>query len=802
MPQFVEVVFPLPLNQTFTYSASEFTDCIEVGHRVLVPFKQRTLTGFVVDFPKEAGEFRAKNVDAVLDEHPVLTQELIDLAQDLAKLHGRSIGETLQTLLPPGLIRQTRRMIRVTRREDPPSQKDQQDFWLRVKRSKGLDYVHALKRIPGSAKLIRTLEEGGWVYLETILKKERAQQKKRLWVSLTEGVQLKTPLRGKQQIRFVEKLKEHRGECFLDDLRKEIPEARRILGTLYRKNLISFEYREGNEVLRPSLLETSPREIHLTEEQKQVISRVQTSIQSKTYKSFLLYGVTGSGKTEVYLRLAKEVLKKNQTVLALVPEISLTPQFVSRFQARFGETVAVLHSGRNESERLNEWMRVKKKQARLVIGTRSAVFAPLQDIGLIILDEEHDGSYKQEEGLLYDARQVAKYRAQRNNAVILRGSATPSMESFTQATLESGCLLELPKRVTPNPLPDVNIVDLRSRAKRFGDGDILSEELREGLTQVLERKERAILFLNRRGFSPVVLCPSCGVSLKCEQCAVSLTFHQNSKSYLCHYCGFEKMLSSSCPDCGHQQWVHLGVGTERVVQELSRYFPDANVLRMDRDAVRKKDAHEKILAAFARGEGDILVGTQMVTKGLDVPQVSLVGVLLADQSLHFPDFRASERTFQLLTQVIGRAGRGNVRGHAIIQTFQPDHYSIRLAATQNYREFYEKEIKLRAELSYPPCQFLSMVELASRHEADVRQGAMWLGKQARQYGKTQKIEVLGPSPAPLSQVSGWYRYHLLLRSQKRNVLGDFSRWLVQAGTESLKANQVILKLDLQPQNFL
>lgn len=742
MSQFVEVVFPLPLDTTFTYDVPSNLKEVQIGHRVLVPFHKRKLTGYVINIPAEAGGIQTKPVQAVLDDLPLLNPDLISLAKKMSELYGASLGECIQTILPAGLTRQTRRRIFATNKIGDPEHSEEKRLLTRIRKSKGLDWIAWVRKSPKAVPYLNSLERSGWIRVETVLRPERAKdQKKKI-------------------------------------LKKDAQAERQTF------------------VNAPA--------VKLTQAQENAVAQIVQAIQNPPGQPFLLHGVTGSGKTEVYLQVTELILKAGKNVLALVPEISLTPQFLGRFRARFGNDVAVLHSALSETERLLEWKRIRRGQARVVIGARSAVFAPLEKIGLVIVDEEHDPSYKQDEGLSYHAKDLAFYRSETAHAVLLLGSATPSIETYDYAKEGKFKLLELGERVTGQPLPEVQIVDVRSLFSRYGEKGLISEDLRLAIEETLKQKEQAILFLNRRGFSPYVFCPREGECLSCPNCSVSLTFHKRTKTHLCHYCGYSSSEERFCPRCKENHLVFLGTGTERVEEEVRYLFPDVRVSRMDRDTVRKKNRHESILSDFYERKFDVLIGTQMVTKGIDFPGVALVGVLFADQSLHFPDFRSAEWTFHLLTQVIGRSGRGKRRGQAILQTFQPHHYAIESAAQQDYQGFFEKEVRFRKELRYPPFSSLTLIELKGVNQMTVKKMAQWFADQTKAKVKEQEseIEVLGPASAPLLKINRWFRYHLLIRSSQGSLAKGFSRWLVSQARKSLESKKVFLRLDVDPYRFL
>lgn len=737
MSRYVEIVFPLPLKSSFIYDLPPEAGAVAIGQRVLAPFRNRKVTGYIVGLPAEAGEIKTKAIEAVLDELPVLTKPLIALARRMTELYGVALGDALATMLPPGLTRESRQRVVASEKDGEPGEAEAKRWLAQIRKSRGLDWTAFKRRDPAASKVVRFLEREGWVGIKVVLRKERARERKNVSPAVD--------------------------ETFL-----------------------------------------SAPAVTLSSSQRSVLGSLSAALRGNEGRHFLLHGITGSGKTEIYLQAADLALSLGKTVLALVPEISLTPQFVGRFKARLGDRVAVLHSGRSESERLTEWMRIRRGEATVVIGARSAVFAPLEKIGLIVVDEEHDASYKQEEGLPYHAKTLAADRAQAGGAVLLLGSATPSLESYEASSRGALERIELPNRVTGQDLPNVRVVDLRQEFSKYGEKGLFSGELREALAQGLERGEQAVLFLNRRGFAPLVLCPVCGESLRCPDCSVTLTYHENVKAHLCHYCDFRQPLKEICPKCGEQKFIFLGVGTERVERELRFFFPDARVDRLDRDAVSGPGGHERVLRKLARREIDVLIGTQMVTKGMDFPGVSLVGVLLADQSLHFPDFRAAEQTFQLLTQVAGRSGRGKNRGSAILQTFQPQHYSIVAAAAQDYKAFFAQEIEFRRLAHYPPFSSLVLLELSGKDESAVRMSAMWLGKQARQKARetSKDLEILGPAPAPIRKVRTKTRYHLMVRSPRGSKASAFGRWLVSQVIDPLRARKVAIRLDIDPQRFL
>ena len=539
------------------------------------------------------------------------------------------------------------------------------------------------------------------------------------------------------------------------------------------------------------------RELSLSPQQRRVLNLIIKSIKRKRHQVFLLHGITASGKTEVYLQAIASVLAQGRSSIVLVPEISLTPQTVERFRSRFGEAIALMHSRLLASERAQQWQMIKNGKAQIVIGPRSAVFAPVRNLGLIVVDEEHETTYKQKDSSpRYHAREVAIFRAKLARATVILGSATPSLESFYNAKKGKIKLLSLPERVTKRDLPQVSIVDMRREiTARKRRTNILSHALEVGIGKIIRRQEQAILFLNRRGFSTFINCAKCGYVAKCNRCQVCLTYHYTTKTLVCHYCNYSVEPPQICPQCNSTYLSYFGLGTEKVESELHRLFPQARIARMDTDVTRKRDAHTEILNDFKKGKIDILIGTQMVAKGLDFPRVSLVGVVCADTALNLPDFRSGERTFNLLTQVGGRAGRGEQEGRVIIQTYVPEHFAIVASIRHNYHQFYRREIKSRKELKLPPFSHLVNLTLRGRNQKKVQDVACDLSTRLKKKRKDQDIEVLGPAPAVIPKIRGNFRWSILLKGRTaltlvrllRQVLKDFKRY-----------KGIILTVDVDP----
>jgi primosomal protein N' (replication factor Y) len=586
--------------------------------------------------------------------------------------------------------------------------------------------------------------------------------------------------------------------------RKELAEAAgvspRVVDSMVARGLLASK--ERIELRDPCRNLPEKRSVPpvLYEEQLRAVKKIIEALDKKDGRHvFLLHGVTGSGKTEVYLQAIAAALNRGKQAIVLVPEIALTPQMIDLFRSRFGHQVAVLHSRLSDGERYDEYHRLRTGEAKVVLGARSAIFSPLEKPGLIILDEEHEPSYKQEESPRYHARTVALRLAGYTGAVVVLGSATPSLESYCQAAGGGTYqLLELNQRVGELTLPSVHLIDLR-RELRKGNKGIFSGVLQEAIADRLSRREQVILFLNRRGYSTLVVCRECGLVLKCPHCDISLTYHASGR-LRCHYCNYSVMAPSLCPGCGSHYVAYLGMGTQKVEQEIRRLFPAARVLRLDSDTVGRRGAHREIIETFREGEADILVGTQMVAKGLDIPGVTLVGVINADISLHMPDFRASERTFQLLTQVAGRSGRGKKKGEVMIQTYSPEHYAITCAQNHDYRGFYRREMALRRALGYPPFTHLARLLVTGKLEREVQEAADFLAQAVRT--TNAPVELLGPAPAPIGRIKDRYRWHLVLKAPVQNFLREAATAAMNGFYNMSNYRRVQVSVDIAPQSMM
>jgi primosomal protein N' (replication factor Y) len=788
----VDVVLPLPVEQTYTYRVpSAMADDARVGCRVLVPFGPRRMTGLIVAHPPEQSPddfpFTVKAVLDVLDETPAFTPEMLRLTRWMADYYVCAWGEVVKAALPSGTDVEERR--RLARTDTPPG--DWADHAtaravLRYLEAHDEATVSGVRQQVGDVPLalLRRLERDGLLTMTKELTAPKVRVKTATHLRFAPAFQhpsapkdLKAQLRGHKQVAVIEVMAGFRAEGVREppqtDVMDRAQAAHSTVRSLLDKGMLEAVQKE---VLRTPLGDLpappTPPERVLHPAQQQALDALTEAVAAERFETFLLHGVTGSGKTEVYIAALKDVLARGKTGIILVPEIALTPQTVQRFRAHFGDRIAVLHSRMSLGERYDAWRHLRSGRFDVAIGPRSAVLAPLDDLGLIVVDEEHEPSYKQfDPAPRYHARDVAVVRALRNDAVCILGSATPSLESIWNARQGKYTLLEMPDRVpVPGhdaaPLPPVRIVDLTLERKKHRLEGALSETLREAIRVRLGRNEQVILLQNRRGYAPVVECQDCGWTPMCHDCSVSLTYHKAKRHLRCHYCGRARQLPRACPSCGSRDLAQLGQGTQRVEEELAQVFPEATVARMDLDTTSRKDAHHTILSRFGEGEADILIGTQMVAKGLDFPRVTLVGVVNADVGMHLPDFRAEERTFQLLTQVAGRAGRAELRGEVLLQTRQPDHPVFQHVLEHDYAAFVEEALPDRRRFGYPPYAHVVGVEFRGPEEDAVQQIAQrWTTVLCQALGREEDdpVEVLGPEPALVGRVKRQYRYHTILK---------------------------------------
>ena len=692
--RFAEIAVSLPVDQTYHYSIPSSLPDIRVGSIVLVPFGKRRVTGFVVGLSGQSAVKKVRDVISIVDEMTAFGEETLNFYKEISKYYMAPLGEVIRMALPPGLNKKSEICIRGGRTSELGFlAKDESELLEFLNIGKPIPFREANKKFNLQKDDFKRLEKRGLIEFFTNIRDQKTKGKFESFIKIAEGVDLESlQTRSKKEREVLEYLKNLGVEIRSRDLREIIPGAEGALRRLKDKGYITILQRESERTpfLESVVKKDTPPE--LFEDQKNALLAIESSILRGTHQTFLLYGITGSGKTEVYLRVIEKVLEKGKTALALVPEIALTPQFIRRFRARFGEIISVLHSSMSHGERYDQWRKILRGDAKIVIGARSAIFAPLKNIGVVVVDEEHDQSYKQDDRIMYNARDLALIRGKLSNTTVVLGSATPSLETYYKAFIGEYKLLNLFSRTLGFGLPEVEIVDLKKEKGKLGKKGFLSERLLSAIRENSEVQGKTILFLNRRGFSSFVICMTCGVSIKCPNCSVSLKYHDEKSSLICHYCYYSVPLYGFCQTCGSKSLWRAGFGTEQLEKEIKSHFPDLKVERMDRDTTQKKFAHEKIINRLEAGEIDVLIGTQMVAKGLDARKVTLVGVVLADISLNLPDFRACEKTFSLLTQVAGRSGRGEAKGKVIIQTYNPEHYCVQDASKHDYVSFFEKEI--------------------------------------------------------------------------------------------------------------
>ncbi|MGV2999028.1 primosomal protein N' [Streptococcus suis] len=794
---YAQIIVDVPLMQTdqaYTYLVSEeFEAGIVPGIRVHVPFGKgnRLIQGIVVGLTEELpeGTQDIKPIVEVLDYSPVLNKEQFWLADQMRKTVFAYKITLLKAMLPSLLNSTYDKILRpglgleIAEQESLFGGRDQVRF-------SDLD-------VSEQARIMR-LAQAGKILVDYVAK-DKKQIKTEKWyrVNRDQLMQAEIPARAKKRLALKDYLLEHSDEQPLASLKKDFS-----ADTLryFQENAYIEVWEE--EVSRTQALFDKvgvSQALSLNPEQAIAVKEILSKVGQES-QTYLLQGVTGSGKTEVYLQVIDQVLKMGKTAIMLVPEISLTPQMTNRFIARFGQQVAILHSGLSDGEKYDEWRKIERGEAQVVVGARSAIFAPLKNLGAIIIDEEHEATYKQDSNPRYHARDVAKLRADYNQAVLVLGSATPSLETRARASRGLYGRLVLNQRANPQArIPEVQVIDFRDYIGQH-EASNFTPVLIEKIQEKLARKEQVVLMLNRRGYSSFVMCRDCGTVDQCPNCDISLTLHMDSRSMNCHYCNFQKPIPQVCPNCQSRAIRYYGTGTQKAYDELQELLPNARILRMDVDTTKKKGAHEALLEKFGRQEADILLGTQMIAKGLDFPNVTLVGVLNADTALNLPDFRSSERTFQLLTQVAGRAGRADKEGEVIIQTYNPNHYAIAFAKNQDYEGFYQYEMGIRKSLGYPPYYFTVGLTFSHKSEDFVIKKAYETVQLLRE-NLTEQIQILGPTPKPIARTHNLYHYQIILKyrreEQLEQVLNRILDWTQERDNQDLR-----LVIDNEPQNMM
>jgi len=821
MPAFCDVALPVPLDRPFTYAVNGTVPA--VGARVLVPFSGQRLMGVVVRVhdDRPADDIEIKPVQQVLDDTSLLSPELMQLAAWIAQYYVAPLGEVLRGMMPLAAEVHRQYTYRIaeagsrvlyegaqkgsSRRSRLPAEDQNREYAV-------LNYLEDGKTAKASAlrsatqtrkALLDAMVRKKWLIREAIAEERDARRTERIAVLVPDA---RIPKLNENQTAILAELAAAGSRMRVADLR-ELSVPASTLATLVKRGLVAIEEAPQNFHLGglPANGKKHAHEHALNEAQVEALGSIAAAMAQGGFKPILLYGVTGSGKTTVYFAAMQRALDAGKSALLLVPEIGLTPAMAGEMFAAFGAQVALLHSGLTPDERAEQWHRIRRGEARIVVGTRSAVFAPMVDLGLILVDEEHDSSYKQEETPRYHGRDVAVMRAKFNNAVVVLGSATPSLESWANSERGRYQRVEMLTRVMNRPLPVVELVDMRIEFKETAREDIFSRQLVAETQATIDRGEQVIILLNRRGYSFTVICRSCGEKIECENCAISMTYHKPvlgtdlhahaGDRLECHYCGFRRSIPKVCPKCQSEHLYYLGAGSQQGEERLQELFPNARIGRMDRDTVRGRGDLERLLTRLHSGEINLLVGTQMIAKGHDVHGVTLVGVIGADSALGLPDFRAAERVFQLLTQVSGRAGRGELPGRVLVQTYHPEHYAIQYSATHDYTGFVAKELQYRRWMHYPPAAVLANVLVQGESMAEA---AAWANTLGRWFAATplDNVRVLGPSAAPIARLKRIYRFHFVLKAERRDALSRTLRALLaHADAQAIPRRNLVVDVD-------
>ncbi|WP_217953850.1 primosomal protein N' [Enterococcus faecalis] len=810
MQKVAKVIVDVPTMQTdqpFTYLVPEnLNEQLAVGMRVEVPFGNgnRHVQGFVLAIEPMAAtvldetNVQLKELVAVLDLKPVLNTEMLALADYMKEKTFAFKITCLQTMLPSVMRADYQKYIYLT---DELSEELQDQLfygleeisWDQAQERGILPQLMALRKQQKVDIRYEVTTRNKVKMVRFIQAAKEFEQLEEIRLGLRKGAKKK-----EQLLYYLQRLGTEKVTAVKE--MKELGFSTALLNEAAKNGWLTFVEKEAYRDPFANQTFEKTTALSLNAEQQVAVETILQSVQEQQSQTYLLEGITGSGKTEVYLQVIAEVLNQGKTAIMLVPEISLTPQMVQRFKSRFGEHVAVMHSGLSQGEKYDEWRKIERGEAEVVVGARSAIFAPIENIGVIIIDEEHEASYKQEETPRYHARDLAIWRSEYHHCPVVLGSATPSLESRARAQKYVYQRLRLTQRANQAAtLPTIDVVDMRQEVEN-GNVSSFSMSLQEKLQERLEKNEQSVLLLNRRGYSSFVMCRDCGYVLPCPNCDISLTLHMDSKTMKCHYCGHEERIPYRCPNCGQDKIRYYGTGTQKVEEELQTLLPDSRILRMDVDTTRRKGAHEKILRTFGEGQADILLGTQMIAKGLDFPNVTLVGVLNADTALNLPDFRSSERTFQLLTQVSGRAGRAEKPGEVIIQSFNPEHYAIQLAKAQDYEDFYTKEMYIRHRGDYPPYYFTVQITASHPEENEAAKQMFQIATKLKQ-GLSPQAILLGPTPNAIMRVNNRYFYQVIIKYKQEPMLQPLLKEIL-TDTQRATARGLKLSIDAEPMNFI
>ncbi|MDV2582591.1 primosomal protein N' [Alkalibacillus haloalkaliphilus] len=798
-----KVVVDVPvssIDSLFDYEIpDELLSVVKPGVRVVVPFGPRKIMGFVIDITGSSEFEKLKPIHTVMDYAPVLTPELLNLSKWLQEETLCFRVSALQAMLPAVFKAKYEKEVWLLADESElPFE------WQIITQGREVFPFNELEESGIKASQISSLVSEGLIEIKYVVKgKNRVKKDTYIEIAL-EQVKAIEVIEGlgkqaKKQKQVLEYLIDTNGEIRLKQLMDDLGVTRAPIKTLEDKGIIRLVQKEvyrdphanNNERTKP---------LPLTEQQQQVIEPVLSRIDENKHEMFLLHGVTGSGKTEVYLQSIDRVLQEGKEAIVLVPEISLTPQMVERFKSRFGDDVAVLHSGLSTGEKYDEWRKIHRKEVKVVVGARSAVFAPFEKLGIIIIDEEHETTYKQEDYPKYHAREVAKYRGQYHKCPVILGSATPTLESYARAQKGVYQLLELSERVNEQALPHMEIVDMRKELEK-GNRTMFSDNLVEKINDRIKRGEQVVLMLNRRGYSTFVMCRECGETVQCEHCDISMTYHRTNHKLKCHYCSDEKPMPNQCPKCESEAIRFFGTGTQKVEEALQQQFEHARIIRMDVDTTSRKGAHERLLKKFGNQEADILLGTQMIAKGLDFENVTLVGVIAADAILHLPDFRAAEKSFQLLTQVSGRAGRHELPGEVVVQTYTPEHYTVELAAQYDYESFFNREMQIRRRFAYPPYYFLVLINISHENHVKVVDASQRIANMLSQrLGESALL--MGPSPSPMLRIKDRFRYQCMIKYKSRQDVDEPLEHVLNSFQKEMNKEELQLTVDFEPYYFM
>ncbi|MFH1243714.1 MAG: primosomal protein N' [Pseudomonadota bacterium] len=808
----LRIAVNVPVKGTFYYSVPEgLVSRAKVGCSALVPFKSRKVTGYILEGIEGDYDKELREILDVIDPEPLFPETLVPFLEWMARYYVHPIGRVIQSALPGGLnlisykaASLTEEGIRALNRLDSQSEEKRLLSWVK-------DHPH--RRLTWPIHKAYGLQKKGWLVIEDRISNRRAGPLIRKLVRPREGIDLQgyisekaESLRATNELQFLETVFNSKG-ILLSKLTGMFANGSYLVDKWVKKGVL--ECYRGRVYRNPAgeIIFPSPVPHSLYGQQELVLDHIKASLDKRGFSSCLLYGVTGSGKTEVYCRATEHAIGSGRQAIVMAPEISLAVYLEGIFRSRLGDRIAIYHSGLSLGERYDQWMRMARGEVDVVVGARSALFSPLAKLGLIIVDEEHDSAYKQDRDPRYNARDAAVVRAKMEKALVILGSGTPSVQSFHNGISGRYHLLSMPERIEKRPLPDVEIVDMKTTGDTRPKGEMISPRLKEALEQNLTDRNQSMLFLNRRGFNRLYLCRSCGQSIRCPNCDVALVFHLEENRLQCHYCGYYSEARTKCPSCGNEGLRAYGFGTEKLEHELRDLFTEARIARMDADSTRRKGSALRILKGFSEQEIDILVGTQMITKGYDFPNVTLVGVIAADLSLGFPDFRAGERTFQILSQVSGRAGRGYQRGRVIIQTFNPDHYAICTATAHDYGSFFKEERQLREQLGYPPFSHLACLTLRGNGEEKTEEAAQQLnqairGTLAKWPRRGKEILVLGPAEAPVYRLKGKYRWQILVKSKSISLIHHLLSRVEHLKKKAFQSRGVSLILDVDPYQMI